>query len=162
MLQSIGHILERLLKLAILILMCGVVGATLLQVFSRYVVNSPFMWTEEMARYCCLWMVMLAAGLVMDKGMHIALEYVADKLPGLARKTQAALVHLLVLAFSLILFNPALEIVSRVWSTNSPALQLSMGMVYMAVPAGLSIIAAYSIVGLVRSIKSGASPATEM
>ena len=162
MLKSIGHILERLLKLMILFLMFGVATATLLQVFSRYVINSPLMWTEEMARYCCLWMVMLAAGLVMDRGMHIALEYVVDRLPGPARRVQAVLVQLLVLAFSLILINPAFEIVSRVWSTTSPALQLSMGMVYMAVPVGLSIIAVYSILGLVRTIKHGSGPATEM
>ncbi|WP_035779147.1 TRAP transporter small permease, partial [Arthrobacter sp. 35/47] len=63
---------------------CGLLVATLglivLQVVSRYVFNTPFSWTEELARFALLWFTFVSAGFVMARRIHIAVDLLASKL----------------------------------------------------------------------------------
>jgi TRAP-type C4-dicarboxylate transport system permease small subunit len=59
-----------------------------LQIFSRYTELIPsYIWTEELARFCFIWSIMLGAMLGIREGTH----FVVDLWPPLNARGQAAL-----------------------------------------------------------------------
>jgi TRAP-type C4-dicarboxylate transport system permease small subunit len=59
-----------------------------LQVFSRYTAVIPhYIWTEEMARFALVWMVMLGAILAVREGTH----FIVDVFPVLSPRASAVM-----------------------------------------------------------------------
>src|SRR5215212_11133841 len=88
----------RLLAVAVGILIIPVS----LQIFSRYTELIPsYIWTEEMARFLFVWMIMIGAMLGIREGRH----FEVDVWPRLAPRPQAALrlvANLAVLVFAVV------------------------------------------------------------
>ena len=57
---------------------CLLVAATL-QVLSRYVLEAPLPWTEELARFLLVWVAFLGSASVARRKMHIAVEFFSNK-----------------------------------------------------------------------------------
>ena len=53
----------------------------LLGVFSRYVLDRTFVWYDEVARACFIWLVFLGAAVAVKRGAHFGLHIVVDMLP---------------------------------------------------------------------------------
>jgi TRAP-type C4-dicarboxylate transport system permease small subunit len=59
-----------------------------LQIFSRYTALIPsYIWTEEMARFCFIWSIMLGAMVGIREGTH----FVVDLWPQMNSRLQAAM-----------------------------------------------------------------------
>src|SRR5687768_18495786 len=73
-----------------------------LQIFSRYTELIPsYIWTEELARFCFIWSIMLGAMVGIREGTH----FVVDLWPPMNPRAQAALrlvASVFVLAFALV------------------------------------------------------------
>lgn len=97
-LSFLHRLLNWLLALSVAVLIVPV----LLQIFSRYVGFIPrYIWTEEMARFFFIWMIMLGAMIGVREGTH----FDVDLLPSVSPKANAALrmiMHLAILLFALI------------------------------------------------------------
>ena len=57
------------------------VGDILMGVFARYLFQSSPIWTEELARYTLVWMVMLAAPPALKRGEHMGIDLVVQYFP---------------------------------------------------------------------------------
>lgn len=53
----------------------------LIGVFSRYFFHTSFIWTEELARYSLIWMVMVGASCAHVRGDMMAIDFVMPKFP---------------------------------------------------------------------------------
>ena len=73
-----------------------------LQIFSRYTALIPsYIWTEELARFCFIWSIMLGAMVGIREGTH----FVVDLWPPLNARAQAAIrlvASVFVLIFALV------------------------------------------------------------
>ncbi len=73
-----------------------------LQIFSRYTALIPsYIWTEELARFCFIWSIMLGAMIGIREGTH----FVVDLWPPLKPRAQAAIrlvASVFVLIFALV------------------------------------------------------------
>lgn len=76
---------DRLIDAASAVLLIGMVSVSVIQVFLRYVLNSPLPWPEEMARWAFLWLVMLGCVTVTRTGTHIRMSMFVHMLPKGAR-----------------------------------------------------------------------------
>lgn len=76
---------DRLIDAAAAVLLIGMVSVSVIQVFLRYVLNSPLHWPEEMARWAFLWLVMLGCVTVTRTGTHIRMSMFVHMLPKGAR-----------------------------------------------------------------------------
>lgn len=74
--------LERLAAVGLLVV---ILTATFAQVVARFVFDSPFFWTEELARYCYVWLSFLGAVVVTASRTHIAVELFEQRLGRLPR-----------------------------------------------------------------------------
>ena len=105
-----------------------------LQIFSRYTELIPsYIWTEEMARFLFIWMIMIGAML----GIHENRHFEVDVWPRLAPRPQAALrlvAHLAVLAFALVFVWAGIEFTRFAWRRTSELADLPLWYIHVAWP----------------------------
>ena len=68
------------------ILLAVIIGDILLGVFCRYVLKSSIIWTEEVARFALVWMVMMGALGAAVQGDHMVIDFVVPRLPAFLQR----------------------------------------------------------------------------
>lgn len=127
------------LILLLLILSVGVLVLPVsLQIFSRYTSLIPaYIWTEEMARFCLVYSVMLGAMLAVREGTH----FTVDVFPKLSPRGEAK-VELLsgsfILIFAFVFLWWGWEFTEFAWWRISELAELPLWIIHIAWPvAGL-------------------------
>ncbi len=133
-LATLHRVLSWLLALAVAILIIPV----FLQIFSRYVGFIPrYIWTEELARFCFIWMIMIGAMVGVREGTH----FDVDLLPTLSPRLNAAfriLMQVAVLIFAFVFLYYGYQWVLDGWEQTSELADLPMWMIFISWPvAGL-------------------------
>ena len=105
-----------------------------MQVFSRYVLNSSFAWTEETARYAFACMGMLGAPVALRKGMHVNVDILTRKLSGKNLRIQKIIIFSFIFAVSFILLKEGLVLFYGMKDILSPVVRIPMSYVYFSVP----------------------------
>ncbi len=88
-----------------------------LQVFMRYVLNSPTVWSEEFATLAFVWCVMTAIPVAVRRSEHIAVTLLLDRLRGKVRRAFVALGY----ALSAGLFGLVAVYAAMMLPTGAPA-----------------------------------------
>jgi TRAP-type C4-dicarboxylate transport system permease small subunit len=112
-----------------------------LQIFSRYTALVPaYIWTEELARFMFIWMVMLGAMLGVREGSH----FVVDVWPPMNARAQAAvraMANVFVLVVALAFAWWGIEFTRFAVGRISELAELPLWMIHVAWPlAGLTWI----------------------
>jgi len=105
-----------------------------LQMIARFTAWIPsWIWTEEMARFLFIWMVMLGAMLGVREGTH----FDVDVWPELAPRTNALLrlvSMVFVLVFALVFVWYGIKFLQFGWNQSSELADLPMGFIFVAWP----------------------------
>ena len=144
MLTSFRNLLDKsILFISSFALMLLVVTVTW-QVFSRYVLNDPSSWTDELARYTMVWLGLLGASYLFGIKGHLAITLLDSYLKGKAHIALQILINGISFAFvSLAMLKGGLALMGRTTQQLSPALQLPMSTVYSILPISAVIILIY-------------------
>lgn len=114
------------------------------QVFSRYVLNDPSSWTDELSRYTMVWLGLLGASYLFGAKGHLAITLLETHLHGKWNTLLQLLINALSLAFvSLAMLKGGWALMSKTTQQLSPALQLPMSYVYAILPISAIIIIVY-------------------
>jgi TRAP-type C4-dicarboxylate transport system permease small subunit len=127
---------KRLNGWLVVAMMATMVALVFGNVVARYVFNFSLIWAEELSQYLMVWVTFLGAGLALRQGRHVAVELLQDALPAPLAKVVRALVALLVAAFLIGLVLLGVQFVSFAWQQETPVLNISFGIPYLAVPVG--------------------------
>jgi TRAP-type C4-dicarboxylate transport system permease small subunit len=105
-----------------------------LQIFSRYTALIPsYIWTEEMARFLFIWMIMIGAMIGVREGTH----FEVDLWPRLGPRAEAA-VRLVasagVLVMALVFVWAGIEFTRFGWNRTSELADLPLWMIHIAWP----------------------------
>ncbi len=120
----------------VLVTYSAVVVLTSLQVFSRYVLGNSLPWTEEMARYCFMWLIYVGMVLALNRGTHASVDILSARCRGVSRTAVQLGVHAISIAlFSVLLFQGVL-LFAMVKGQASPAMRISMMIPYASLPFG--------------------------
>jgi TRAP-type C4-dicarboxylate transport system permease small subunit len=144
---------------AIVILFAVLVLVVFFQVVARYVFNQPPAWSEELARFLQVWIILLASPLCIRKGSHLAVDYFGHKLSPGNRKRLDILIGLLITSYVLVvtLFGIRLMVVGRF--QVSPAMGLPMTVVYAVLPVSGALMFIEAALGTMRLFRTqGESP----
>jgi TRAP-type C4-dicarboxylate transport system permease small subunit len=159
--HSAGRFVGRVSDHVIGWLLLASVVLNVLQVFTRYVMNDPLFWTEEMVRYTTVWLTFAGAAAASLYGDHMDMNLFLG-VPN--RRFQAwhqAALHSIVLGFSvLIIWQGALFCLLNGMQT-APATGLPMLAVYGAVVVGgvlLAIVSLHKILAAFDPQADGAEP----
>jgi len=109
-------------------------------VVSRYLFNYSFSWVEELTRYMMIWVCFLGSGLVLRYGGHIAVDVLQDVLPrAAARALRAFIVGILAVTLVFLVWLGR-EYAEFGWYQETPVMNWSFGMVYLAIPIGCALM----------------------
>lgn len=137
--------LASVLKYITVALFATVVVITTAQVIARYVFNNSFVWAEELARYIFIWATMIATGLGIRSGAHLALSIVTDKLKPRAALVVFIVAQTIVISFLLVLIVYGLKIVLINFTITSSAMKIPLAIPYLGIPVGGMIILIFSV-----------------
>ena len=112
----------------------------LLQVVFRYFLNSPLVWSDELARYLFVWCALLGWIIAARRRTHLSVGMLAGRLPPRGRAVMHLFGALAAVAFAGVLVWYGTQIMRRNADVETVALFFSMGVVYAVVPlAGLAV-----------------------
>jgi len=105
--------------------------------------SSRFAWIEEACLFSLAWVVFLGLGLALERGRHIAMTSLLARFAPRPRRAVKLAIDLTGAAFSLYIAKLALDITLFVVRSgqSSPTLDISMGWLYAAMPAGFVLLA---------------------
>ncbi len=156
LIQVYGRVLDVALIASVAILIIPVS----LQIFSRFTALIPsYIWTEEMARFFFIWMIMIGAMVGIRDGAH----FDVDLWPELKPRANALLrivSNLLILVFALVFIWYGIKFVQFGWSQNSELAELPMAWIFVSWPmAGLTWVLFLSerFVDDLRTLGAGAA-----
>jgi TRAP-type C4-dicarboxylate transport system permease small subunit len=109
------------------------------QVGMRFILGSSIGWSEELARYCFIWLVFIGISYGVKKQRHIRIDAVLRLLHIKQQLKLEMIVNVLFLLFAIFLLIYGGKISTQIlmWGQRSPALQVNMGLVYMAAPVAM-------------------------
>ena len=112
----------------------AMLASSLLQVFFRYAINSPLMWTEELARLMCVVTTYFGSVAVLIAREHIRVDSIDGWLQGRSAAVLNLIVDLLIAWFMVALMIGCWLMVSATWTTYTASMPwFRMGYVYAAV-----------------------------
>ena len=76
--------MDKILSIACAILLSFMTILVLIQVFTRFVLNNPVAFTEELVRYSLIWTGFIGAAYAFSTREHMSLTLVRDKFTGKA------------------------------------------------------------------------------
>ncbi|PLS17346.1 hypothetical protein CVD28_12325 [Bacillus sp. M6-12] len=139
--------------LTILAIIFGGLGLlTLYQVFARYVLKSPLVWSEEVIRYLMIWIVMLGTAIVLRKGLLISVETILHIVPQKVRKAMEIIIILVNMVFLFILVRYGFTIMEVLSSQKAGALDIPVAWTYAAIPVGATLGIINCVVVLIEVI----------
>jgi TRAP-type C4-dicarboxylate transport system permease small subunit len=129
------RLLGRLEAAALAIMVAVITCVTFLQVFTRYVIENPLIWTEELARYLFVWIALIGGAAAVRTRGHFGLDILRRVAPSL-RKPLGTVSTLVVFVFlCLLMYTGILE--TRQASTQfTHTLGVNMHWAYVCIPIG--------------------------
>lgn len=136
--------IDTLLGYFLSFIMAVMVLNVLWQVFTRFVLNSPSSFTDELARYLMIWIGVLGAAYLSGKNGHVAIDLISSKLSvsnnAKLEKVIALIICLFVFA-AFIIGGSRLVYITATLKQYSPTLHIPLAIVYAVIPfSGLLII----------------------
>jgi TRAP-type C4-dicarboxylate transport system permease small subunit len=124
------------------------------QVFFRYVLAAPPIWTEELTRYFFVWLAWLSAAVVFRRGHHVTIEAITNLVPEAIRPVHDALIRLVCVAILLFLLRYGVDALT--FATNrSAALNIPMFYVYASAPVAAFIMLTFAALDAIHSHLAG-------
>lgn len=119
----------------------------LYQVFTRYVLNSPAAFTEELVRYFLIWTGFIGAAYAFSTRQHMSLVLVRDKLNPAGKRVLMTVIDVLILLFALFVITiGGIKLALSAVKVYSALLGIPRSLVYSMAPlSGVFIIAAQII-----------------
>jgi len=155
MFTAIKKIVDKILSWIVIVLMAVITVNVLWQVFSRFVLQNPSSFTEELARYMLIWIGILGAAYVAGQKLHLAIDLLSTKLKGNSKAFLEIFIQLCIFAFSFfVLLIGGIRLVYITLELNqiSAALQVPLGYVYLVLPVSGALMMFYSAYFIVEEL----------
>ncbi|MEF3329758.1 MULTISPECIES: TRAP transporter small permease [Oceanobacillus] len=116
-------------------------SAISLQMFMRYFLNNSLAWSEELARYCFIWLIYIGIAYAVKKSRHITLDIVYDLVPDTLKKIFILVSNILVGIFAVVVIYYSYFLIEQLmnYGQTSAAMRVDMVYVYLSVPIGMTL-----------------------
>lgn len=134
-----------------------------LQVFMRYVMHQSLPWSEEVTRYMFIYLMYLGISYGVRRNRHIRISVFIDLFSEKVRKGLQLLSDILFLVFATVVVFKSSEVAALILrlGQRTAATDMSMAVVYAAVPVGYALVALRLVQNLIHKLKSFHKPYAE-
>lgn len=147
------NMVRKVNEIAIITLFSVIIFTVFMQVVARYVFNSPPAWTEEVARYCQVWLVLLTSSICIRKGSHLAVDYLTHHLSEDWKKRLSIFSNSLIVLYlgAVLYFGFLLLEVGKF--QYSPAMEFRMYYLYLVFPIAYSLMLVEAVLVTIKVFK---------
>jgi TRAP-type C4-dicarboxylate transport system permease small subunit len=138
-------VLEKILRVLASCFFVVMVSSISYQIVLRYVFTKANAWSEELARYSFVWLVMLAGAIGTRRARHMNIDFFLNKLPRPLKIVVEMATRALVLVFFVLFGYKGIELSQMTMLQNSTGLEIPMGYVYVAIPVGAASMILFTL-----------------
>ncbi|WP_114748345.1 TRAP transporter small permease [Pleomorphovibrio marinus] len=131
------------------------IGVVVLQVVARYALPWAPNWTEELARFCFIYMVSLGAGLAIKEREYVSVDTLLEYLSPKAKKGLELLILALIVLLMTVMFFYSIPLVKIVQIRQSPAMGFTMSFMYLSMSAMGLFVSLYAGRQFLLRLKQG-------
>lgn len=147
-LKKLDDIINIILKYLIILIFVALTIVALLQVFFRFVMRNPLTWTDEVCRYCLIWLTLLGIGVAAKRRSHISIDIICNFLPQGAKKVLGKFWNFCAIVFCAFLIKYGFDLVVLNMAQYSAGMHIQLGYIFIGVPLGALFILYYNLVQL--------------
>ena len=147
-------VVEEALVFAFLVLILILSSA---QMVSRFALDFPLGWTEELGRVAQIWLVFIGAAVAARTSEHFVLEFFMERMTFRGKHLIARAIDILVVGFFCVL---AAITAQSTWAGSGqelPAMSISIAWSYAALPVGLILMAFHFAMSWLRPFETSAT-----
>lgn len=159
MLQRIRNSIDTLVDLVCAFTMAAIVVLAIFQVTNRFALGLTVAWTEEIARFLAVWIVLLGAARCAREGTHIEIDLILRLLPRSGRLIVTLVASALFALLAVIIIRASVDILPIITSQHAPASGISMKYVYLAAPVTSAVLLYYLLSNIWQLFIDGAPAA---
>ena len=146
-LETVFDIIEQGLGVFFVLLMFI---SVLLQIFFRYVLQSPLTWTEEVARYSFIWTVLLGAAFAVRRKEHVVMEILFDRFPKSVQRYVMVIINGIILLSLIYLLPVGWSFFSFMKNISAPTLNISWGFLFFAAPLSIALMTIHTFIRFIK------------
>lgn len=147
--KGINFTLSRIAAL----LLSAMTVLVLYQIFTRYVLNNPAAFTEEIVKYLLMWTGFIGATYAFSTREHMALVFLRDGLKPLPRKILVVAIDVLILLFALVIMTiGGIKLALSAVKEYSALLGISRSLVYSMAPLSGVFITLIQVINIWEDI----------
>jgi TRAP-type C4-dicarboxylate transport system permease small subunit len=125
---------SRFLSFLLVISVAVLIIPVSLQIFSRYTSLIPsYIWTEEMARFLFIWMIMIGAMIGVRESTHFEVDFLPDASPRVDAAVKL-ISQVAVLVFAFVFIWSGYEFTAFAWHRISELAELPLWIIHVAWP----------------------------
>ena len=152
---TVKRVTEKLIDWISVFLLTGIFVLGLCQVFWRWVLRDPIIWSEELIQLTYVWICYLGWAIAERKDSHIRITAILNMLPRSGQKWLQAFCHVLCIIFSALMVYYGIKLVGVGMKRTAVSIALNYGLVYVMGPICNFIIIFYEIAGLIECLTVG-------
>ncbi|MDA0348381.1 MAG: TRAP transporter small permease [Verrucomicrobia bacterium] len=134
-LRSFNSGYHRVLIVSITALMALIIVPVSLQILSRYTGIIPrYIWTEEVARFCFVWIIMIGAMIAVRDGTHFDVDLLPNPITKRSQGIRNLIVHSFIGAMSGIFIVFGIEFAQFGFIQSSEMSGINMATIYISFP----------------------------
>lgn len=138
------------------------VALTCWQVFTRYILQNPSSWSEELVAYLFAWMALLGASAVVGERGHMNIPIIVDMMKPGMKKAFHIFSEIIGLGFAaVILVYGGVQITSLAMGQMTSSLGVAIGVFYVVLPISGVLNCIYSVLNIVDLIKGTSEQALD-
>ncbi len=138
--KKVIRIFDAVIDWLSIFLISAVVIVVLLQILFRFVIQKPLSWSEELSRYLFIWIVYIGSYLCTKSNSHLGITYFVDILPTKIAKVVRTIANICLVIYMVVVIYFGFSLSFRVMGQPSAVLRVPMGIVYMAIPLGMTVM----------------------
>lgn len=128
----------------------AMVALTCWQVFTRYILQNPSSWSEELVSYLFAWMTLLGASLVVGERGHMNIPILADRAKPGMRKALAVFGEVVACVFAaVILVYGGIQITTLAMGQMTSSLGVPVGVFYVVLPVSGILNIIYTVLNII-------------
>lgn len=127
--------IERILRFVMTTLFALLLVPVCLQILARYIEFVPrYIWTEEVARFCFIWLIMLGAMIAVRQDTHFDVDLLPRPKTPFGRGFSRLIVHVVMFAFAICFIYYGVDFAKEGSLQSSEIADLPMLSIYIAWP----------------------------
>jgi TRAP-type C4-dicarboxylate transport system permease small subunit len=144
--------LVRVVAVIVTLMLIIMMAALMWQVFTRFVIKTPSIWTEEIARYSFMYMTLLGAALGVKNSEHFGLTLLSEKFKGKLKIVYMRfIVNGIIMICSIVMLVYGMQFtISYGLIRVSPTFLIPMAWVFVAIPISAALMFIFSLYNIIH------------